>query len=519
MNVWNKNYDVIKKRHPELLPLNYPETCQNYFLKESKFGIPIPGVIINQKQNVLSSLYKKEEPISLPAGHFCNALLGSMNLLNLEYNFIKSNNILLIEPQLELFLFLIKNFDLEKILNHKNLRIVLGPSIETLQQFIQKSYSPYLDGMLQLYIHKGSSRIFSNEYLPFLSFLNAEKEKWAVEWATQKNFSRNWFRNILHNISNTDSDLPLRIPQKVILLAAGPSVEQFLFSGGLDEKKGDIAAVDTLLPLLADLNIQADWIFSLDCQISSYHHYLKGIPQQSIPIMDISVHNLLTRKTGKVYFTGNSHPLVQYLCPDLPMINTGLGNVTAFAVDALIKMGVEEIEIYGADFSYPRGKAYSRSTYLINHFLHHSNRLQTQEILMYGFSSQSVLKNEGTSRTTARLQNYKKTLQAYIEELQPLLFESRKGYWKIQMAPQKRKSLFSSSIKSRPLEEYRKRLKSINFEDLKDPESLIELDFDDRKCLSTLFPLLSSYFEKSSWQEALEKAVIWALNQLEAIEA
>jgi len=519
MTLWDKNHALIKKRHPALLPLEPPHSLPDYFLKDSKFGAPVPGVIRNKKKNLLSSLYRKNSLRQSPSGHQLRVFIGIMNLLLTEEELDPSHRILLIEPQKELFLFLMQHFDMENLLNHPSLDLFIGPELKDLQDFMQGSYSPYLDGMMDIQLHDPSNRIFSETYQPFLHYLRREKDTWSVEWATQKHFSQHWFRNILHNMTFKGSKKGQKVPRKVIILAAGPSIEAFLESGQAIKGEADIVAVDTLLPLLVELDIPVNWVISMDCQISSYHHYLKGCPSSANPIMDISVHNLLPRIAGEVYFTGNPHPLVQLLCPDLPVLNTGLGNVTAFAMDAMIQLGAEEIEIFGADFSFPRGKAYSRGTYLVNHFLYHSNRLDTQENKMYGFSSRSVLSREGIQRTTARLENYQKTLRRYIESFSPLHMEEEKGHWIIRIPGQKKKTAPSTAGGNARIKEYRNRLQSVKLEGVSNGASFFHLSPEDRQCISTLFPLLTLYFDQYSWKQSLVRARNWALDQLRALEA
>jgi len=132
-------------------------------------------------------------------------------------------------------------------------------------------------------------------------------------------------------------------------------------------------------------------IFSLDSQLVSYHHYLKGLPKDSMMIRDISTHHhLATLSFKNEMLTGNAHPLLTYLQCNLQSLDTGLGNVTAVAIDFALKNGYREIEVFGADYSFPPGKAYSRGTYIINHFEYRQSRLSSLEHKMYDFSSNVV---------------------------------------------------------------------------------------------------------------------------------
>lgn len=519
MLFWDKNLTVIEKQHPHLLPLTPISSKHLFYMKESKFGQNIPGVIENQKNILLGSLYRVDKELETTAGHSLPLFIGILSLLYQEKSIEKMEKLILVEPNRQLFLFLIEHFNLDFILNHPKIQIYLGPSTEELRIFLERDYNPYMYGLLQISAHEPSSRVFQEIYHPVISLAKSQIHRWMTEWKTQKHFARNWFRNILHNLQVLDSsDIP-KIKKKVVLLAAGPSVEEIMDSPLLQRKDQSIVIVDTLLPLAREAGIPVDFVVSLDCQISSYHHYLKGINPTTIPLMDIAVHPSLPRKAKKVFFTGNRHPLAQYLCPELAALNTGLGNVTAFAVDAVLLLGAEEIDLFGADYSFPRGKAYSRNTYLINHYEYGADRLSTLENALYSFSSRSVHAIDESRRTTARLQFYKSQLKQYLDSKTAVRYKEKEGYWKIRTHENRKTETMKVAFKSTQIKEYRERLESIDLGSLQNAERMFFLDEKDRKCIGTLFPLLTLYLENLSWQKGLKNARDWAVDQLLALEA
>lgn len=519
MSFWDKNLSVIEEKHPHLLPLTPISSNSLFYLKESKFGQNIPGVIENKKNILLGSIYRKDMDLEEAEGHRLPLFLGIMNLLHQKESVQKMDKMILVEPNRNLFLFLMEHFDLVFILNHAEIHIFLGSSPEVLLNYLERDFSPYLNGILQLNKHDTSCRVFQTLYMPILTLVKSHINRWQTEWNTQKHFARNWFRNILHNFQNWDSlDKPV-VKKKVILLAAGPSVEKMMDSTNLKRKDQSIIVVDTLLPLARELNIPVDFVVSLDCQIISYHHYLKGLSAETLAMMDIAVHPSLPRKASKVYFTGNNHPLVQYLCPDIAVLNTGLGNVTAFAVDAVLQLGAEEIELFGADFSFPRGKAYSRNTYLLNHFEYSANRFSPLENALYSFSSRSVLPLDESHRTTARLQFYKSQFIEFLDGKKDIHYENSNGSWKINRQVNNGEIKGTPSFSVTRIKGYRKVLESINWERLVNANRILSLAVKERDCIVTLFPLMTLYLEKMTWQKGLTKAKDWAVDQLLALEA
>jgi hypothetical protein len=75
----------------------------------------------------------------------------------------------------------------------------------------------------------------------------------------------------------------------------------------------------------------------------------------------------------------------------MPRIDTSGGNVTHAAVSLARALGARHIAVFGADFSYPEGKAYARGTYLYDYFWTEQNRFSPAEGRFYSFVHSSAL--------------------------------------------------------------------------------------------------------------------------------
>jgi len=511
MNYWNKNLQLLKKYHPYLLPLKEPlSNSKKYAIKYSRSGCPVPVVLSNPRNASLHSLYYPEkESMEIPYFSF-PLILGMGGLYHFQDLLDQARAAVVIEPQKDFFLFLLQSMDLSTLLMQSSVRIYCGDSPEQWLQFMDHYYSPYTMGMLDFKFLRTAQRLFPEIYGAWIEKAQHLISRWETELSTQEKLSRNWFRNSIGNIQRFQGNHRIPMKENIHIIAAGPGVEKELQKLNAEHSDSTILAVDSVLPLLMENKILPDIVFTLDSQIVSYHHYLKGIPQEALSLMDISAHRCISSKRQLPFYTSNANPLLQYLIPELTVLNTGLGNVTALAIDFAILAGFKRIEVSGADFSFPSGKAYSRGTYLVHHYQYVQNRLNSLEDQMYSFSLKGRIQLEKGLYSTTKMLNYRKQLESWMTSNKNLLWERHEpGNYLI-------KNINLPVIFSQPhikdllerLEKYRMKLSQLplydHFSDY--PEEL-------RPVISTLFPLMSSYLKKHSWKESLALSRDWALDQ------
>jgi hypothetical protein len=98
-------------------------------------------------------------------------------------------------------------------------------------------------------------------------------------------------------------------------------------------------------------------------------------------------------------------------------VDTSGGNVTFAAVSLAETLGAEEIEIYGADFSYPLARTYGRGTYIYPNVEIRQTRLNPLEGLFSRFLYRSPLEKKYQDKgswyyETATLRRYRELLEA-----------------------------------------------------------------------------------------------------------
>ena len=210
-----------------------------------------------------------------------------------------------------------------------------------------------------------------------------------ADYSVQAHFGKRWFSNMLLNMepaSSSSVDPPA--VTRVSVVAAGPSLERQL---GMLSATGDtdfLLASDASLPALRRAGIQPHGVLSIDCQSFGYHHFLQGISPHSILFLDLASPPFLARKSTTQIFAAGGHPFAAYLDAHwkrFPKMDTSGGNVTHAAVTLAHCLGAGAITVFGADFSYPEGKPYSRGTYLYDFFESSQTRLAPSESRVFAF--------------------------------------------------------------------------------------------------------------------------------------
>jgi hypothetical protein len=211
-----------------------------------------------------------------------------------------------------------------------------------------------------------------------------------ADYSVQAWFGKKWRTNIMRNVRMLAGMPAAEFPARkhVVIAGAGP---------GLRPPNGAyLIAADTALPCLLAHNIVPDAVLTIDCQNLSLEHVRAAQRLHShynhkkpLVFMDLASPPAIAEFMGDaVRFMAGGHPLTRYIaawlaaeCGEsvLPLLDTGGGNVCYAALSLAEYFSPEQIDVYGADFSYPEGRTYSRHTYLETLFTLRQNRLNPQE--------------------------------------------------------------------------------------------------------------------------------------------
>jgi hypothetical protein len=311
------------------------------------------------------------------------------------------------------------------IFQDSRFHLLVDPDPEILEAFILETYQPALYGGVRAIPLRTRTELDSLNFGRAGEAVKNAIDRLAGDYSVQAYFGTRWFSNIIRNLFRAEKpERPLPPVRRAAICAAGPSLD--IQISRLEESRESrfVIAVDTALPALLYRGIKPDAVVSIDCQHISCCHFMAGLPRDIPLFLDLASPPLLASLTGNPRFFSGGHPLTRYISRYwrfFPGIDTSGVNVTYAALSLAEYLGAEEIDLYGADFSYPLGRTYARGTYIHPYFEVRQTRLNPQEAQASAFLYRtSLTKKEGDNGSKSGGSWYYVTplLQSYRENLE-----------------------------------------------------------------------------------------------------
>jgi hypothetical protein len=335
-----------------------------------------------------------------------------------------SARIIVVEKELAFVRAVLERIDMRPILLDPRVRLLAGESAQQIKNFLLSDYLPAIYGDLKTVPLRPSVEAGGRYYTELIRSIRELIGAVADDYTVQAQFGKKWYVNTLANLPAVQrSTVTVKPVQRAFITGAGPSLESQIPELRAIRETGFLIASDTSLPALLSYGITPDLVISIDCQLVSYHHFLRGMPERVPLLLDLASPPVLTRLSQHSAFFTSSHPLSLYLSSHwrrLPYIDTSGGNVSHAAVSVAEFLGAKQIYLLGIDFSYPEGKAYCRNTYLYPLFRSQESRLNPLESLFLSFilKNTTIMKDrvQGALRYTTRpLIGYKERLERYLQ--------------------------------------------------------------------------------------------------------
>ncbi len=328
--------------------------------------------------------------------------------------------LVIVEKDAESLAALLAGADVSEILVDPRVTVAAGLPAARLRDLVLQGYSPVLCGSLRTVQLRPWCDAMKEWAASAAGAVREAAESAASDFATQARFGRRWFSNILGNMPLAEVS-PLELPRsrRVMVTAAGPSLEDQLPHIARQRDGALLVAADTSLPALEAAGVRPDIVVSIDCQVHScYHFYGRGAREERL-VLDLASPPALARLVPRTSFAASAHPLCALLARRwrrFPPLDASGGNVTHAAVSLAGTLGAESVVVYGADFSYPDGKPYARGTYLFDFFGSRASRTLPAETSFFAFlhrAGDPVREQVGGSvrYTTALLLAYRDSLQ------------------------------------------------------------------------------------------------------------
>ncbi|GHV92124.1 hypothetical protein AGMMS50268_26270 [Spirochaetia bacterium] len=286
-----------------------------------------------------------------------------------------------------------------KVLGDPRVSLMVDPPAELLEQYILEHYQPALSGGIRVLPLRPRTEFSSPAFGRAGEAIQNALDRLSADYSVQAYFGTRWFSNIIRNLNRAEEqEGPVPPIRRAAICAAGPSLDTQIPLIAEQRKSIFLIAADTSLPALLHRGLEPDAVVSIDCQHISYYHFMWGLPPRTILFLDLASPPLLASRTAYPRFFSGGHPLTNYISQfwrSIPQVDTSGGNVTYAALSLAESLGAERIDLYGADFSYPRGQVYARGAYIFPFFENQQRRLAPLESLLSAFLYRSPLTKPG----------------------------------------------------------------------------------------------------------------------------
>ncbi|MBF9015594.1 MULTISPECIES: motility associated factor glycosyltransferase family protein [unclassified Oceanispirochaeta] len=350
---------------------------------------------------------------------------GAYHLLPLLSN-KELSSLIIIENDPSIVRSILSLMDLSSLFLDKRVRLWISENPEDFKKTLLTKYVPVLSGDLQSISLRTRIERDPEFYHRLAEVVQESISAITDDYTVQTHFGKKWFVNTLNNLeASEETTVTLKPVHKVQITAAGPGLEKQMPHLIRNREKSTLIATDTSLPVLLANGLTPDMVISIDCQHISYHHFMKGYPEDVPLVLDLASPPFLTRIAKNCFFFTSDHPFSNYVSKNFrqfPHIDTSGGNVTHAALSLAESLGAKHIQLYGADFSYPYGKPYARGSYVFPYFQKSSCRIsgienQVMDFVLHNKSLNKEIFEGGFRYISKPMIHYKSSLEKKAERM------------------------------------------------------------------------------------------------------
>ncbi len=274
----------------------------------------------------------------------------------------ENDKIFIFEPSYQIFYHVLENYDLNDIFNDS--RVIIG--IQEINQFdyhlILKTQLNAANLKTQIVCsHPHYEKIFQKNYMDFLNEVKGAMEYVQMNFNTYTYLARASTLNTVKNIENTDDYISIQdlkraydLDAPVVIVAAGPSVEESIEELKQIQGKAYIIAVDRILDYLLDAGITPDFVATMD-SAKMVSHFTKR-PYVEIPMFCIlqSRFEIMQKQRGKKILCRVESFIGQFFekqGKDIYDMEIGQ-SVACFAFQVAAFLGAKNLILVGQDLAY-----------------------------------------------------------------------------------------------------------------------------------------------------------------------
>ena len=431
MSFYEKNLEALYKQYPNFKDFVPGEILKNsdLIISNSKSGLPtakVNGKYIHsnrEPEREAERLVKLEFPDKIAAciiegfglGYFVEAIMLQKPELSL----------VLVEASEERFFKSLEIRDFTKIFSSPMVNLLIGKQSASIREIL-----PGLPkGKLQIFKHRALYELDSEYYREVDTYIQHFLSRKEVNSATLKKFGKLWVRNLINNLNYLPragdvGDLTKKYKNyPVLLLAAGPSLDNILPIMSELYKRFIIVAVDTSAGLLINSGYNPDFTVIVDPQYWNTRHLDRVDLSKTILISESSTNPGIFRKNHKNYFyCGSIFPLgvfIEKYAGSKKKLGAG-GSVATTAWDFCRLISTGDLHAGGLDLGFPESKTHFHGSFFEEKVHTETTRKKPSENFAYqyivsGNTFQSKNNIGSTTLTDQRLSIYIKWFEEQIE--------------------------------------------------------------------------------------------------------
>jgi hypothetical protein len=274
----------------------------------------------------------------------------------------KEDIIIVYEPSLSIFQYVIKEFDISDIIENDNILIIInGVNDKEFHSILSRTIDWSNIGSQVLCCHPFYDQIFISEYKSFLKDISNNNYQVFINRNTAALMGKAVVKNTIHNFkylknSNILSDLFERIPQNIpaIIVAAGPSLEKNISDLKFAKNKSIILATDRALDYLLDNEIDPDFIVTLDpIKPIKYFSRRDNIDIPLFSKIESNQEIIDYHKGRKIWYDSNEffNNIYKKFNKPLTTVSSG-GSVATAAFSICLELKISKIILVGQDLAY-----------------------------------------------------------------------------------------------------------------------------------------------------------------------
>ena len=389
-SIYDKNMEFLKAYYINIYEAMSECTGENVYLDKSVNGEDIIAVGRNERLYYFNSRYNDDEFTDIWAEQFrdCNykAVFILFGLSNFGYvrKLMKitqsSNDILLYEPDKEVFAKAISCVDISELLAKENITLcVKNLNEKDLKEFILKNVSYAKINLFNFCSMPNYSVLYDTEWNGLINEIKGRFELLIMNRNTEIAYSDEMVRNMLMNCRDLIEQHSMNQLREAfikvgniqdipaIIVSAGPSLDKNIESLKKAVGKSVIISVDTAIKPLLEKGIVPDIVVTVDGHkpVTSFAH--SRFNNIAVIASQYSNNKLWTIHNGRRFYFSEPDSYMSYLYTKIRnevMLPTETGgSVANNAFSAAQLMGFRKIILIGQDLAYPGRKSHASGSY------------------------------------------------------------------------------------------------------------------------------------------------------------